>query len=106
MASRPLPLLLVLVFGLLGVPRACADKLRITSNPPGATVEIDGRTGTTPFEMDFPGGYFHDPLSLLSRHLNRPLVARITLEGYLPKEIELTLGPREWVSSSGHKRFQ
>lgn len=36
-----------------------ADKLQFTSNPGGATVEIDGVTiGTTPCEKDFPGGTF------------------------------------------------
>ena len=40
--------------------RAHADKLQITSTPPGATVELDGvAVGSTPFEKDFPGGYFH-----------------------------------------------
>jgi S1-C subfamily serine protease len=106
MASRFLRSLFALPFVLLAAASALADKLLITSNPSGATVEIDGKTGTTPFEEDFPGGYFHDPLSLLSRRLNRPLVARITLEGYAAKEILLTEGPREWVSASGHKRFQ
>jgi len=37
-----------------------ADTLKITSNPPGATVEIDRvLAGTIPFEKDFPRGYFH-----------------------------------------------
>lgn len=94
------------VFALLLAPCSLGEKIYISSNPPGATIEIEGKTGTTPFEEDFPGGYFRDPFSLLSRHLNRALVARITLEGYVTKELALTIGPREWVSSSGHKRFQ
>src|SRR5215470_12222173 len=37
-----------------------AEKLTITSTPPGATVEINGIVaGTTPFEKDYPGSYFH-----------------------------------------------
>jgi hypothetical protein len=37
-----------------------AEKLRITSTPPGAKVEINGvAVGTTPFEKDYPSGYFH-----------------------------------------------
>jgi hypothetical protein len=33
-----------------------ADKLQITSNPSGATVELDGvAVGATPFEKEFPG---------------------------------------------------
>jgi S1-C subfamily serine protease len=87
-------------------PLAASDVLRITSNPPGASVEIDGKTGTTPYEENFPGSYFHDPFSLLSKRLNHPLVAHIKLDGYVSKEITLTEGPLEWTSASGHKRFQ
>lgn len=39
---------------------ANADTLTITSTPSGAKVEINGvAEGTTPFEKEFPGGYFH-----------------------------------------------
>jgi S1-C subfamily serine protease len=103
MTSRAIPFLLFL---LLCPLRAAGDKIYITSEPPGAHVEIEGHAGTTPWEMDFPGGYFHEPRTLLSTHLSRPLVARLTLEGYEDKEVVLTLGPREWVSNNGHKRFQ
>jgi hypothetical protein len=48
------------LFLLLACPAARADKLQITSTPPGATVEVDGVSlGTTPLAKDFPGGYFH-----------------------------------------------
>src|SRR5579862_2368098 len=83
-----------------------ADKIQIISEPPGANVEVDGKTGITPCEMDFPASYFHDPHTLLSKRLNHPIVARFTLEGYLPKELPLTEGPLEWVSASGHKRYE
>jgi len=81
---------------------AAADTLRITSNPPGATVEIDGViAGTTPYEKDFPGGYFHKTKSSLGVRLEHPMVARITLAGYATKDIELTVGPMEWIGLSG-----
>ena len=42
-----------------------AEKLRITSTPPGAKIEINGvAVGTTPFEKDYPGGYFHKTKTL------------------------------------------
>jgi S1-C subfamily serine protease len=91
---------------LLCPANATADKIQITSNPPGATVAIEEKTGTTPWEGDFPGSYFHAPMSLLSRRLSHPMVARIALAGYAAKEITLTEGPMEWVSLSGHKRYQ
>jgi len=81
-------------------------KIQITSDPSGAQVEIEDRKGTTPFETDFPGAYFHEPRMLFGAHLSRPLVARLTLDGCESREIVLTLGPREWVSNNGHKRYQ
>jgi S1-C subfamily serine protease len=106
MASRSGILLSASVLLLLCPARARADKIQITSNPPGAKVELEEKSGTTPFEQDFPGSYFHAPMSLLSRRLSHPMVARITLTGYSAKEITITEGPMEWVSLSGHKRYQ
>ena len=54
---RLLPLALLLP---LCAQPSSAESLKITSTPPGATVELDGvLAGTTPFEKDFPGGFFH-----------------------------------------------
>lgn len=40
--------------------RHARRKLRITGTPPGAKVEINGvAVGATPFDKDYPGGYFH-----------------------------------------------
>jgi hypothetical protein len=60
MASR-LGISMCAVVLVLACPaRGYAEKLQFTSNPPGATVELDGvAIGTTPCEKDFPGGYFH-----------------------------------------------
>jgi S1-C subfamily serine protease len=81
---------------------AVADTLRITSTPPGATVEIDGVVaGTTPYEKDFPGGYFHKTKTSVGSRLEHPMVARVTLAGYGTKEIELTAGPMEWIGLNG-----
>ncbi|HWZ96778.1 MAG TPA: trypsin-like peptidase domain-containing protein [Candidatus Dormibacteraeota bacterium] len=81
-----------------------AEKLTITSAPPGATVEINGvPVGTTPFEKDFPGGYFHRTHTSIGSRLEHPLVARLNLNGYATKEIPLTEGPMEWISLNGHK---
>lgn len=62
---------------------AClADTLQITTTPPGATVELDGVTlGVTPFEKDFPGGYFHKTRTVLGARFEHPMVARISLQG-------------------------
>ena len=82
---------------------AYADTLRITSTPPGASVEINGVTvGTTPYEEQVPGGYFHKTKTALGRRLQHPMVARISLAGYTTREVQMTEGPMNWVSLKGH----
>ena len=105
MASR-LELTLCAALLLLCSPlRAAADKLQITSTPPGATVELDGVVaGTTPFEKDFPGGYFHKTRTSMGARLEHPVVARISLTGYASKEMKLTEGPMNWISLNGRNR--
>jgi len=84
---------------------AFAERLQITSTPPGATVELDGvKEGTTPFEKDFPGGYFHKTHTVFGARLEHPLVARLSLSGYVTKEIKLTEGPMNWISLNGRNR--
>jgi S1-C subfamily serine protease len=82
-----------------------ADTLKITSKPSGATVEIDGvLAGKTPFEKDYPGGYFHKTKTSMGSRLEHPLVARVSLAGYVTKEIRLTDGPMNWISINGRNR--
>jgi S1-C subfamily serine protease len=82
--------------------RAQAEKLQITSKPPGAAVEIDGvAVGTTPFAKDYPGGYFHKTRTALGSRLEHVMVARITLKGYATKELLLSDGPAPWFSLNG-----
>jgi hypothetical protein len=77
-----------------------AEKLQITSNPSGATVEIDGvAAGSTPFEKDFPGGYFHRTRTAIGSRLEHPKVARIRLAGYATKGLPLSEGPMNWVGA-------
>src|SRR5271154_4071405 len=79
-----------------------AETLKITSTPPGATVEINGvPAGTTPFEKDYPGGYFHKTLTSMGSRLEHAMVARISLTGYATKEIPMTDGPMNWISLNG-----
>jgi len=105
MASRSRLRFYTLLFYLTCPTHALADKLRITSNPPGATVEIDGvAMGTTPFEKDYPGGYFHKTRTAFGVRLEHPMVARVNLAGYATKELTLTEGPMEWVSLNGKSR--
>jgi serine protease Do len=87
---------------LLVAPCLRAETLKITSTPSGATIEIDGVVaGTTPFEKDYPGGYFHRTKTSIGSRLEHALVARISLPGYATKEIQLTDGPINWISLNG-----
>jgi len=89
------------------VASSSAESIKITSNPPGASVELDGvLIGTTPLEKSFPGGYFHRTHTVLGQRLEHPLVARISFPGYSTREIPLTDGPMEWVDLHGHSHGQ
>ncbi|MDP9146212.1 MAG: trypsin-like peptidase domain-containing protein [Acidobacteriota bacterium] len=84
---------------------ARADKLQITSTPSGASVVINGVfVGSTPYEKNIPGGYLHKTRTTIGSRLSHAMVARITLDGYAPKEIQLTEGPMSWVSIKGHNQ--
>ncbi len=98
--SRPLVFASLLLCFVASSP---ADNLKITSAPLGATVELDGiAVGTTPFEKDFPGGYFRRTHTTLGQRLEHPMVARLSLAGYATREIALTEGPMNWVDLHGH----
>src|SRR5882762_1786324 len=105
MASRS-ELVLCTLMVLLACPsRGNADKLQITSTPPGATVELNGVSiGNTPLEKDFPGGYFHKTRTSMGSRLEHPVVARVSLVGYATKELTLTEGPMNWISLNGRNR--
>src|SRR5450432_2104734 len=82
---------------------ASAHKLRITSVPSGASIQINGvLVGTTPYEKEIPGGYLHKTKTTIGSRLEHPMVARLTLGGYPTNEIQLTERPMNWVSLKGH----
>jgi len=102
MASRSRICLCTLCFLIACPKRASAEKLQITSNPSGATVELNGvPAGTTPFEKGFPGGFFHKTKTSFGTRLEHAMVARVSLPGYTTKELTLTDGPQNWVSMKG-----
>ena len=90
-----------------GSAGACRT-LTTTTTPPGATVEIEGIVvGTTPYKITYPGGYFHKPHTVFGERLEHSISLRIYMSGYLPREIDLTQGPFEWVALNGknHGRY-
>ena len=104
--TRRIPSQRVLAFSVLALlllPHPLnAETLKITSNPSGATVEIDGVVaGTTPYEVKLPGGYFHKTHSVFGARLEHPMILRISKDGYATKEIVMTEGPMRWVALNG-----
>jgi hypothetical protein len=82
-------------------PASC-DTLRITSKPPGASVEMNGvAAGTTPYEKEYPGGYFHRTKTPFGARLEHPLIVRVSLPGYAPQLMAITDGPMNWVDLHG-----
>src|SRR5277367_3669612 len=95
------------VFLLCASVSLSAQSLKITSTPPGATVELDGvASGTTPFEKKFPGGYFHRTHTAIGERLEHPLVVRVSLPGHVTREIALTEGPMDWIDLHGRHHGQ
>jgi S1-C subfamily serine protease len=88
---------------LLLLGTACADSLKITSTPSGATVEIDGvKAGITPLEITVPGGYFHGTKTAFGKRLGHQSHIRVSLAGYVSKELDMANGPYRWVALNGN----
>jgi hypothetical protein len=82
---------------------ASAKTLKITTTPPGATVELDEKVvGVTPYQHNFPSSYFQRPLTSLEKRLTHAVRVRLSLPGYITKETLLTDGPRQWVDLHHH----
>ena len=99
---RVLVLTVLLSSLLWPVAARAKDYLTINSIPPGATVELDGVVvGKTPYTVEIPGGYLHGTKTVYGKLLRHAVHLRLTLEGYLPKEIDLTNGPMKWMAMNG-----
>src|SRR5271170_147366 len=105
--SRVLAVVVYLAAILVSPSGITADTLKIASTPAGATVEVDGVVvGKTPYHVKYPGGYFHGTKTIYGSLLQHPMRARISLKGYLTKDILLTDGPMERVNTNGKVRQQ
>ena len=78
------------------------DYLTINSQPQGATVEIDGVVvGKTPYSVEVPGGYLRGAKSVFGKLLRHQVHLKVTLDGYLSKEMDLANGPTPWIALNG-----
>src|SRR5229473_1247050 len=91
------------VFFLAAWTRSSAkDYLTINSQPQGATVEIDGVVvGKTPYTVEVPGGYLRGAKSVFGKLLRHQVHLKVTLDGYLSKEMDLANGPTPWIAYNG-----
>jgi len=90
---------------VLSVPiqsSAKKDYLMISSTPSGATVEIDGvAVGRTPYTVEIPGAYLRGSHLVLAKFLRHQIHLRLTLDGYLSKELDLANGPTPLIAANG-----
>ncbi len=103
LSRRPCIYALLPVFWIFSTAaRSRCDTLKVTSLPAGATVEVGGAVaGTTPYQVEYPGGYFHKTHTVFGTKLEHSLTVKISKEGYLSQQVTLTEGPFEWVSVNG-----
>jgi S1-C subfamily serine protease len=78
------------------------DHVSINTDPPGATVEIDGIVvGKTPYQFEVPGGYLHGTKSVFGKVLRQQIHVRLLLDGYLTVDADLAKGPMPWIALNG-----
>jgi len=82
--------------------------LRITSEPAGAHVILNGRDkGATPLETKVGHWAFDIKKSTaFSKHLSEPWILEISKDGYRTESIELTRGPFSWRSFDGKNSYK
>lgn len=98
--KRPLHLIIPLLLSLLFSAEARAEKVfTITSEPPGARVEISGEyVGTTPLQRKMKDFFFNGPKYLWSEWLSVPLTVTVSKDGYVAQSGLITRGPYRWVN--------
>ena len=95
-------LVLCLFYLLCPARNLAKDYLTINSQPPGATVELDGIVvGKTPYSVEIPGAYLRGSHSVFGKLLRHQVHLKLTLDGYLSKELDLANGPTPWVALNG-----
>jgi S1-C subfamily serine protease len=98
-----LPVLIFCLSSFLAPSLSLAKNyLAINSQPSGATVELDGVVmGKTPYSVEIPGGYLHGSRSVFGKVLRHQVHLKLTLDGYLSKEMDLATGPTPWIALNG-----
>ncbi len=81
-----------------------SEALKITSEPAGASVEINGTlVGQTPLTLEYPGVFFHKPHTAFGERLGHAMVLKISKPGFAAKQVILSDGPFDWIGLTGKK---
>jgi len=81
-----------------------SEALKITSEPAGASVEINGTlVGQTPLTLEYPGVFFHKPHTAFGERLGHAMVLKISKPGFAAKQTILSDGPFDWIGLTGKK---
>jgi hypothetical protein len=81
-----------------------SEALKISSEPAGASVEINGTlVGQTPVTLEYPGVYFHKPHTAFGERLGHAMVLKISKTGFAVKQVILSDGPFDWIGLTGKK---
>lgn len=76
--------------------------LTITTQPAGATVEINGiEVGKTPYQVEIPETYVKGSHWVTAKFMRGQMHLKLTLDGYLPKELDLANGPMRLTNLNG-----
>lgn len=102
---RPAWAALLCLAAFASLPRiAGAETLKISSDPPGASVEINGSVmGQTPFTVDYPSVYFHKPHTSFGERLEHPIIVKLTKSGFVGRQMVLSDGPLKWIGLTGRQ---
>ncbi len=81
-------------------------QVRLDTTPSAAQVEVNGSiTCTTPCVLKVPSYYFGKKRTAFSAHGMEPIRIRLTKSGYVPKTVDLTIGPIHWKNLYGNNLY-
>jgi hypothetical protein len=107
MMTRTQLLLALFIWSLFEPRLGAADNVTITSDPPGARIEVNSKyLGTTPFSWKI-GNWALNPHKswITAKHLQERLVMTLLKDGYVPKTIELTGQALRFTTVNGLNGF-
>jgi serine protease Do len=99
-------LVIVILFSCSIPAMAKKAPFSITSDPPGAVVEMNGkRVGETPYSVELEEYVFKGAgKTIWSKYLNEAITVTVSKDGCVPKSLVITKGPLGWYDLNGALR--